>query len=201
VSHIVIAHGPGVSPRGHWYAAVARALEAYGHAVVIPQLPRPDEPVAQEWVDVLAQATAGLDAGDTVLVAHSFGGDAVLRLLESHDSKHQGPFAGVMFVATPATAVGDAGQQAFFEPPFDWAQIRLAAAQFWVVAAADDPVLGPDPFAHVKLLVTQLGATALVKPSGGHLPSAGSELRALPEVVTFVIAGLDRRTSAATSGA
>lgn len=201
MSHIVIAHGLGVSPRDHWFPAVARALEAYGHAVVIPQLPRPDQPVAQEWVDVLTEATAGLDAGDTVLVAHSFGGDAVLRLLESHDTKRRGPFAGVMLVATPATAVGDADQRTFFEPPFDWARIRLAAAQFWVLAAADDPVVAPDPFAHVKLLVTQLGATALVKPNGGHLPSTGQKLRTLPEVVTFVIEGLDRRTSERPTGA
>ncbi len=196
MSHIVIAHGLGVSPRDHWFAGVARALESYGHVVVIPQLPQPDDPIAAEWVSSLAEATAGLEAEDTVLVAHGLGGDAMLRLLERHDTAQRGSFAGVILVASPAFAVGGSDWQPFFEPPFDWHQIRPAAARFWVLASADDPVAGPDPFDHVKVLVTELHAQALVKPSGGQLPTAGSALRALPEVVDFVLDCLDSRVPA-----
>jgi predicted alpha/beta hydrolase family esterase len=196
VSHIVIAHGLGVSPRDHWFAGVARALETYGHVVVIPQLPRPDHPVAADWVASLVEATAGVEPDDTVLVAHGLGGDAVLRLLERHDTRRRGRFAGVGLVASPAFAVGGASWQPFFEPPFDWSRIRATAARFWLLDSADDPVTAPDPFAHVKVLVTELQAEALVKPSGGQLPTTGSELRALPEVIEFVLSCLNSRVPA-----
>jgi len=196
VSHIVIAHGLGVSPRDHWYAGVARALESYGHVVVIPQLPRADDPVAADWVDTLIEATAGVEPEDTVLVAHGLGGEAVLRLLERHDTQHRGRFAGVGLVASPAFAVGGEGWRPFFEPPFGWSRIRPAAARFWVLDSADDPVTAPDPFAHLMVLVTELHAEALVKPTGGQLPTAGNELRALPEVIEFVLSCLDSRVPA-----
>lgn len=200
MSHIVIAHGLGVSPRDHWFAGVARALEAYGHVVVIPQLPRPDDPDAAAWVDSLVEATADVEAEDTVLVGHGLGGDAVLRLLERHNTSQRGTFAGVALVASPAFAVGGSDWAPFFEPAFDWNQIQPAAARFWVLASADDPIALPDPFDHVRVLVTELQAQALVKPTGGQLPTAGSELRALPEVVDFVLGCLDSQAAALSPG-
>lgn len=193
---VIIAHGFAVTPRHHWYPAVASAVTGAGHNVVVPPLPNASAPQAQEWVAALHAQVGRFAAPETVLIGHSLGGVALLRLLEQHDAAAAGMFAGVVLVTTPAHAVGYAGQEPFFEPVFAWRRIKESARRYQVIATADDPVAVPDPFEHVKTFVHGLGATATIKPDGGHLPSTGSELLDLPEATDRALAWLREAPSA-----
>jgi uncharacterized protein len=195
MGNVVIVHGLGVTPLDHWFPSLASAAVAAGHTALVPALPHASEPQVQEWVATLQAETAHLAAPETVLVGHSLGGVALLRLLEAHDAMAEGVFAGVVLVATPAYAVGYAAQAPFFEPVFEWSRIKGAAHRHQVIATADDPVAIPDPFDHVKTLVTSLGATATIRPDGGHLPTTGSELLDLPEATDFALAWLHQQES------
>ncbi|MFE3183886.1 RBBP9/YdeN family alpha/beta hydrolase [Streptomyces violascens] len=186
MSTIVLSHGFGMSKGDHWYPYLEGELTAEGHAVRIPQLPEPGAPEAGAWLKALTAEVVDVPAGETVLVGHSLGGVNVLRLLEAHDVETEGPYAGVVLVASMAGEVGYDALAPFFEPDFDWARIRRAARSFAILHAADDPVTGAATSEHIMKFVTELGATATVTATGGHFPStSGTRLR-LPEALRLI---------------
>ncbi len=76
----VILHGFQSGPdRPRWVWAKQR-LEEMGHEVVIPALPDPDAPTEDGWVNAALKA-ASYDE-NTVLVGHSLGSVAALKVLE-----------------------------------------------------------------------------------------------------------------------
>ncbi|MFE6859106.1 alpha/beta fold hydrolase [Nocardia sp. NPDC057668] len=150
------------------------------HDVRVPQMPNPEAPEPQPWLDaVRAEIT---DPADTVLVGHSLGGVTMLRALERHEGE---PFAGLVLVAAMAHEVGYDQLAPFFDGGFDWDRIRNAAKGFRVLVAVDDPVLTPAPLEHVQLFATHLGAKALVTPDGIHF-SRHQNRRELHEAVDLV---------------
>jgi hypothetical protein len=188
---VVVSHALEVGPDSIWYPQLQKELGADGHEVDIVRLPDPSAPDAEAWLKTLTAAIDTKNAADTVLVGHSLGGVNTLRLLQRHDVERKGAFAGVVLVATMAHSVGYDALAGFFEPPFDWTKIRASAGQFRILAAADDPVLAPDPMGHVKKFVDELGATTVLKATGGHFPSWSAEvppdLAELPEVTHLVV--------------
>ena len=186
MSKIVVSHGLGMSNTDHWYPYLRDELGAAGHEVRVPQLPDADAPRPDAWLKRLAEETAETPAAETVLVGHSLGGVNVLRLLQQHDTEAEGPYAGVVLVASMAGEVGYDALAPFFEPDFDWARIRAAATSFRILHAADDPVTGAATSEHIMKFVTELGATATVPAEGGHFPSLGDTRTHLPEALRLV---------------
>lgn len=166
--NVVLSHALNANEGGYWYPELRAAVTKRGHSVDTPNLPDSDAPRLDVWRTTLADHVRLAPADQTVLVGHSIGGVNILRQLEQHDAKQHSRYADVVLVATPAHEVGYDLLAEFFEKPFDWAAMRRAARRFHVLAAADDPVLVPDTFEHVALLVRELGATATVLPAGGH---------------------------------
>jgi predicted alpha/beta hydrolase family esterase len=184
MSRIVVSHAFAVDGSQLWYPALATELRRLGHQVSVPALPDPSAPSPGPWLNALSAAASAGPAEDTVLVGHSLGGVNILRLLERHDGRTHGTYAGVVLVATMAGPVGYDDLAGFFpQPSFDWDRVRRGARRFRVLVAGDDPVLVPSPFEHVRQLVTGLGATALVPPDGGHLPNWTAE--AIPTGLTL----------------
>ncbi|MFI5528311.1 RBBP9/YdeN family alpha/beta hydrolase [Kitasatospora sp. NPDC051853] len=171
MGEIIVSHAFSAGPEVLWYPSLKAELEAEGHRVEIPGLPEPHAPSVDGWVKTVEQAAAEVDPGRTVLVGHSLGSVGLLRALERHDTGGRGAFAGVVLVASMSREVGYEALAPFFAGGFDWARIRAAAGPVRVLVAADDPVLAPDVYAHVREFTEQLGATAVVLPEGGHLPN------------------------------
>ncbi|MEU4066771.1 alpha/beta fold hydrolase [Streptomyces wedmorensis] len=186
MSTIIVSHGFGMSSTDHWYPYLRDELTATGHDVRVPQLPDAHAPQADAWLKALTAETAAAPAPDTVLVGHSLGGVNVLRLLARHDVDAEGPYAGVVLVASMAGEVGYDALAPFFDPGFDWPRIRRAATSFRILHAADDPVTGPATPDHIMKFVTELGATATVPAEGGHFPSTDTTLPRLPEALRLV---------------
>jgi hypothetical protein len=64
----LILHGwQNRRPPDHWEHILARALEADGARVVYPQLPDPDTPQVDDWIEVARLGLEELGAGATVL--------------------------------------------------------------------------------------------------------------------------------------
>lgn len=192
MSTIIVSHGYGASDDSVWFPYFRTALEAQGHRVDIPRLPDSHAPRREPWRKTMAEHASTASAGDTVLVGHSIGGVNVLRVLEQHDVDNEGAFAGVVLVSTASHEVGYDALAEFFAEPFDWPRIRRTARQFRVLAAADDPVNVPDPIEHVKELVTGLGATAVVTPTGAHFGATPDDHMDLPEAVRLVLDCLEQ---------
>ncbi|MFI1369434.1 RBBP9/YdeN family alpha/beta hydrolase [Streptomyces griseochromogenes] len=186
MSTTIVSHGFGMTNQDHWYPYLRDELGAAGHRVRVPQLPEPQAPQADAWLKALTAETAVSPAADTVLVGHSLGGVNVLRLLEKHDVDAEGPYAGVVLVASMAGEVGYDALAGFFEPDFEWPRIRRAARTFRILHAADDPVTGAATGEHIMRFVTELGATATVTATDGHFPSTGASRLQLPEAIRLV---------------
>ncbi|AUA16999.1 hypothetical protein GTZ89_10710 [Streptomyces sp. SID8382] len=193
MSTIVVSHAYNSNEHSVWYPYLRNQLQPLGHAVDIPNLPDAHAPELEQWQTAFAERALAAPAEETVLVGHSIGAVNVLRFLEKYDADRGGAFAGVVLVAAPAHEVGYEVLAEFFGKPFNWDAIRRSAQRFHVLAAADDPVLIPDPFGHVASLVTNLGATATITPAGGHFGAAPDDHIDLPEAVRIVLDTLGTR--------
>jgi predicted alpha/beta hydrolase family esterase len=55
MAKVLIIHGwTNHRPVGHWQRSLAAALRDQGHLVSYPQLPNADQPILDEWLEVLA---------------------------------------------------------------------------------------------------------------------------------------------------
>ena len=89
MAKVLIIHGwTNRRPVGHWQRSLAATLRDQGHLVSYPQLPNPDQPILDEWLEVL---TAELDQFDEVasrasepliVLAHSLGCVAWMQLAD-----------------------------------------------------------------------------------------------------------------------
>jgi len=109
MSKVLIIHGwTNRRPVGHWQRSLAATLRDQGHLVSYPQLPNPDQPILDEWLEVL---TAELDQFDEVasrasepliVLAHSLGCVAWMQLADRGLLKQ--PADRVLLVAPPEPA-------------------------------------------------------------------------------------------------
>ena len=109
MAKVLIIHGwTNRRPVGHWQRNLAATLRDQGHLVSYPQLPNPDQPLLDEWLEVL---TAELDQFDEVasrasepliVLAHSLGCVAWMQLADRGLLKQ--PADRVLLVAPPEPA-------------------------------------------------------------------------------------------------
>lgn len=109
MAKVLIIHGwTNRRPVGHWQRSLAAALRDQGHLVSYPQLPNPDQPILDEWLEVLS---AELDQFDEVasrasepliVLAHSLGCVAWMQLADRGLLKQ--PADRVLLVAPPEPA-------------------------------------------------------------------------------------------------
>jgi len=86
MSAYLIVHGlENVRPQGHWHRILTAELRALGHTVVYPQLPQPNSPVLDEWLEVLKVELELLSESgfsEVHVVAHSLGCVTWLHLID-----------------------------------------------------------------------------------------------------------------------
>lgn len=90
-------------PRGHWLWWLAEELRRRAVPVQYPQMPRPDAPVLDEWMDLARAELAMLGHEERIVVTHSLGG-----LMWAHLVPTLAPDelpSRVLIVAPPSTSV------------------------------------------------------------------------------------------------
>ena len=91
---IFIVHGWGGRPNEPWLAWLKKELENRGMAVVVPEMPDPENPKIEAWVLHLSQVV-GLPDANTCFVGHSIGCQTILRYLQTLNTQ----VGQVVFVA------------------------------------------------------------------------------------------------------
>ena len=80
---VLLLHGwRSRRPVGHWHHWLAASLEERGHQVAYPQLPDPDEPQLDAWVEAASVALGSLTAPSRIVLCHSLGCLTWLHLAE-----------------------------------------------------------------------------------------------------------------------
>jgi len=109
VARVLIIHGwTNRRPEGHWQRRMAAALREQGHLVSFPQLPNPDQPELQQWLEVLVaelehMAEVPSRASEPlIVVAHSLGCVTWMQLADRGLLKE--PADRVLLVAPPEPA-------------------------------------------------------------------------------------------------
>ena len=140
---IVLIHGYKSSPQGNFFPWLKDELRKKGHDVVVPELPHPDEPDAEEWTKVLVDEVGPID-NETIILGHSLGGALALRFLEAAEA-YSTP-KGVVLVSTP-WRIGHELFHGFFMTELDFDVLAWKASFFTVVHSKDDDKI---PFNHAQ---------------------------------------------------
>ncbi len=116
---VVIVPGNGCTPvrECNWYHWLDQELRRRGFTdVVLRDMPDPHVARAAVWLPFLAPAC---DAG-TIVVGHSSGAQAALRLCETVR------VLGIVLVSACVTDLGDANERAsgYYNRPWEWDQLK-----------------------------------------------------------------------------
>lgn len=133
----------------NWYADCQRALTASGvfDEVVLRDMPDPDRARESKWIPFI-QHELHADA-NTVVIGHSSGAEAAMRLLELQRVR------GVVLVAACHTDLGMASERAagYYNRPWQWETIAANTDFILQYHSTDDPFI---PAAEADFVAAQL---------------------------------------------
>jgi uncharacterized protein len=163
----LILHGWQGSGPGHWQTWLAERLRRLGEDVSYPDLPAPDAPRLDSWLETL-DTELGRTADGPVVLCHSLA--CVLWL--QHARIARSPRAErVLLVAPPSPSAELPGVEGFFPLAVEPAEVARAADSTEIVASDNDPYC---PEGAGRLYGEPLELPVRVIEGGGHInPDAG----------------------------
>ncbi|MFJ2826987.1 RBBP9/YdeN family alpha/beta hydrolase [Streptomyces sp. NPDC087263] len=183
--NFLILHGwQNHRPPGHWQHWLADQLTDLGHLVVYPQLPDPDDPDLEVWLEELSRHLEGLPRGaERVVIAHSL---SVLLWLHAVARGAKGlDVDRVLFVGPPSasTLLGIPEVAAFAPPAFP----LTLPGPTRLVAGDDDPYCTEGALAAYG---DPLGIPTELIPGAGHL-DLDAGYGSWPAVLDWCVDGAD----------
>ena len=159
----VILHGWGGSPRGNWAGWLADQLSVLGLEVLSPELPNADNPKQKEWITKIRETSKTFD-NETILVGHSLGAIAILRLLETFGDFEKVKAAILVCGFTNNLGIDEIND--FFKNEFDWEKIKGGAENFVIINSDNDPYMKIE---EGKILHEKLGGELIIEHNAGHI--------------------------------
>jgi predicted alpha/beta hydrolase family esterase len=174
-------HGKNINPSEKWYPWFKEEMEKKGIQVQVPILPKSDEPVLDEWLNILGELNPD---EKTVLLGHSRGGVAVLRFLESMPAGKK--VKKVILLATNSGSAkfmaipGEDNHGFYTKDGYDFAKIKSHCDEFVAFHSRDDKWV---PFAHGEENAQGLNAKFITFDNKGHFGKNDSIVPGLIEEV------------------
>lgn len=140
-SRVVIVPGNGDGPvrQSNWYGWLADELQKRGVWVGINDMPDPIFAREAQWLPFIVKQLAGgaQHLEQTIVVGHSSGAAAAMRLAEKHR------VAGIVLVAAYTSDLGDPTERksGYFARPWDWDKQKANCGFIVQFASTDDPFL------------------------------------------------------------
>lgn len=171
---VFLIHGFEGSPNGGWRPWLMGELEKHDiYACALP-MPSPSQPICDEWVNEIKRMM-DISMGDEIyLVGHSLGVPAILRYLESEQSRN---IAGAVLVSGPSEKNNNRKIDTFIEASFDYQKARSKCGKFLIIHGDNDPNV---PMSNAETLSKELNGKLLVVPNGGHLNGSSGWLQLPP---------------------
>jgi predicted alpha/beta hydrolase family esterase len=162
----LIVHGvDNRRPVEHWQHWLAEELRRRREVVLYPQLPNPETPSLESWLELIRAELAQLGAGERIVLCHSLGALAWLNLVERlgpGERVHR-----VLLVSPPSPAILWPAIAQFAVPAgLSPAVVRTASDMTRIVCSDDDPYCPEGAVSRygvpLELAVDQI-------PGAGHL--------------------------------
>lgn len=179
---VLIIPGNGCSPvhSANWYAYMETQLNASGRfsQVILRDMPDPNQAKEAVWLPFI-RSELKIDE-NTIIVGHSSGAVASLRLLET--SK----LLGCVLVAACYTDLGDAGerQSGYYSRPWNWSGIKSNARWILQYHSKDDPFI---PAAEADHIAAHIGSEYKLYSDKSHFFGAGDVQDIVQDIIAKVL--------------
>lgn len=160
---VFIVHGFEGSPNGGWRPWLMTELnkkDVYAGAL---SMPKPDNPVLEEWVEEISRQVEMCKDDEIYLVGHSLGVTAILRFLEKTEMNN---VLGSVLVSGVSEKIGNLKIDSFLEKDFDFEKIKSKCKSFSIIHGDNDPFV---PLNDAKTLSEKLSGELIIVENGGHL--------------------------------
>ena len=162
----LILHGAeNRRPREHWQHHLAENLRERGEIVLYPQLPEPDAPSLDAWLELLRAELDQLGDGARVVVCHSL--SVLLWIHHASSPRGSAPADRVLLVAPPSPAVLWPAVGAFAPRALDTEALSASSRTVPRLVCSDNDPYCPEGAA--DLFGAPLRLDVDVLPGAGHL--------------------------------
>lgn len=163
---ILILHGIGGHAGIHWQKWLHDELQARGHIVLMPDLPKSHHPDRKQWLSAIKQALKAIDTTQLVIVGHSLGVTSALDFIEQSRT----PVRALVSVSGFAIDYGAELNSYFLsEKTINFSRIRSRLQTFVALFGNDDPYVAPKA---LRQLAEALAIKPIIIDKGGHLNTA-----------------------------
>lgn len=176
--NIFIIHGSYGNPEENWFPWLKEELEKRGFLVWCPD-PQADHPDIHRYAEFIFRNKNWQFNKDSIIVGHSSGGVAALKLLQRFPSNVI--IDRCITVGAFKDTHGWTDILGLFTEQFDFDSIRSHAKRFIVFHSDDDPWV---PLEDGKFLSKALGAEFVFLKGQGHFNlEKGSQYKQFPELL------------------
>ena len=189
VKIIFVPGNGGCTTQDNWFLSVQRDLESRGLEVIAATFPDPELARESFWVPFLIDELKADE--QTILVGHSSGAIAALRLAEQHT------IFGSVLVGAYYTDLGMESEQqsGYFSRPWDWKRIRENQQWIALFASEDDPWI---PIEEPRAMHAQLNCEYHEFKNQGHFGGDYVKLD-FPELTLAILNNIQVHTGAQKS--
>jgi len=165
MTEVIIVHRWGGMPNDDWYPWLKKELEAKGFEVIIPEMPDTENPRIDAWVNHLKN-NSKMDE-DTILIGHSIGCQAVLRVLETKGSKVKGVVLIAPWIELSGLETDEEKKIAkeWVEKNINFSKVKERAKKIICIFSDNDPYV---PASNTKLFKDNLNARCIIEKAQGH---------------------------------
>jgi len=184
MKNALILHGTANTSAGNWFPWLGAQLQAKGFTVWCPDLPGADHPDLDRYAAAILSNTTWQFTEDSIIVGHSSGGTAGLKLLQRLPKEtviHACFTVSSSFVKHGADPI-----EGLMREDFQFDVIKEHAKHFVVFHSDDDPYV---PIADAHILSERLSGELIVIRGQGHFNlEKGPQYRQFPKLLETILA-------------
>ncbi len=185
----IIVHGWEGSPQEPIHLWIKSKLEEREYRVFVPEMPNPEEPEINSWVEEINEFSKDLTE-ESVLIGHSVGCQTILRFLEKcgENVKVKKCILIAPWMNLNKEAILEEGEEAmeiarpWLETPLDFDKVKSHCESFVCMFSDNDPYV---PLSDKEIFKNKLNAKILVLEKRAHFNPDGG-VKDIPEILNFI---------------
>ncbi|RMD45607.1 alpha/beta fold hydrolase [Candidatus Pacearchaeota archaeon] len=188
----IIIHGWEGSPEEPMIFWLKTKLEKNNFEVIAPQMPNPEEPTINEWIQKIKEISSSPDE-NTYFIGHSIGCQAILRYLETIENKK---IKAAVFIAPwiklNEEKIKEEGEDVletakpWIETPINFEKIKSVLENITCIFSSNDYYVPLEE--NKEIFEKNLGAKIIIEENKGHFTKddrVTENQTALKEILSF----------------